>query len=93
MFEPPTYEFWSVLFTGIGAALLWAKMGRERIRTFALSELIGLLKFSDRPATFLEFLVFIALGTLLAVAIVQPTNAMQAFAAGLGWTSLLTKDT
>lgn len=93
MFEAPTYEFWSVFFTAVGVIVLWSKMGRKRIKTYALSRLIKVLGFSDRPAIVLEFLVFVGLGTVVAVAIVQPTNAQQAFAAGLGWTGLLTKST
>ena len=91
MFEVPTYEFWSVAFTAIGVSVLWSKMGRKRIKAYALSRLIKLLRFSDGPTILFEFLAFVAIGTLVAVAIVQPSNAQQAFAAGLGWTGLFTK--
>lgn len=92
MFEAPTYDFSSVLFTGLGVILLWSKMGRKGIRPYALSNLIELFSLSKRATTILEFLVFLALGVAAGIAIVQPVNAPQAIAAGLGWTGLFTRD-
>ena len=92
MFEEPTYELSSILFTSLGVILLWSKMGRKGIRPYALSNLIELFRLSKRATTILEFLVFLALGVVAGIAIVQPVNAPQAIAAGLGWTGLFTRD-
>ena len=67
-------------------------MGRKGIRPYALSNLIELFSLSKRATTILEFLVFLALGVAAGIAIVQPVNAPQAIAAGLGWTGLFTRD-
>ena len=91
MFEAPTYDLSSILFTGCGVILLWSKMGRKGIKPYALSKLIELFRLSKRATIIWEFLVFLALGIIVAIAIVQPTNAPQAIAAGLGWTGMFTR--
>ena len=91
MFEVPTFEIWAVVFTGLGAIVVWGRLGPKKIRVFALSRLIEALGFTDRRLMFAEFFVFVGLGIVVGVAVVQPTTVPQALAAGMGWTGLLSQ--
>lgn len=93
MFDVPEYNSVAMLFTAIGTVLLWSKLGVEKgvegIEVFALSRLISGLGVSGNKKMFAEFAVFVVLGVIVGVAVVQPTNVMQALAAGMGWTGLV----
>lgn len=91
MFEVPTFDLWAVVFTALGAIIVWARLGPEKIRVFALSRLIEGLGFRNRNQMLLEFVVFVSLGIVVGVAVVQPTTVPQALAAGMGWTGLLSQ--
>lgn len=91
MFEVPTYEVEAVFFTAVGVIVLWGKLGTKRVGVYALSALIKQLGIGGRSAVILEFLVFVTIGIVAAVGVVQPTNVAQAFTAGLGWTGLFTQ--
>ena len=88
MYATDAYDVWSVSFTAMGVALLWAKMGRDQIKVYALSNLIRELVPSDKLSLVLEFVIFVFMGVVAAVGIVQPTSIPQAITAGLGWTGL-----
>lgn len=89
MFETPTYDLWAVLYTAVGATSVWARLGRKKMRVFALSRLIEGLDFSDKTKLIAEFCIFVSMGVVVGVGVVQPTTAAQALAAGMGWTGLL----
>ena len=89
MYEGPSFHFWSIFYTALGAALFWSKWGREKLRAYYLSGLVEMLIKDERARTITEFLLFIAIGCVVAIGIVKPQNAPQAFTAGLGWTGLV----
>ena len=88
MFATEAYDFNSVFFTSVGVIVLWGKLGVERVKVYALSDLIRKLIPNDRLGAFFEFAVFVSLGVIAAVGIVQPATIAQAISAGLGWTGL-----
>jgi len=90
MFQAPSFTFWNVVFTAIGAAVFWGKFGRGRLRAYLLSDLLNLFPWNPSWRAAAEFLLFVALGCIVGIAVVQPSNATQALAAGLGWTGFLT---
>ncbi|MCY4405779.1 MAG: hypothetical protein OXC15_05390 [Rhodospirillaceae bacterium] len=89
MFEAPTFEFWSTFYTAVGVSVLWGRMGYKKVRVFALSRLTEQLNLPQRANVIIQFCVFLALGVVVADAVVKPASATQALAAGLGWTALL----
>lgn len=83
---------WSMIgYTAAGATMLWARWGRDKMKSFGVADLIGLLPVADAWKHFLEFLVFIGLGAFIAIGLTSPSTPAQAFAAGLGWTGLFGK--
>ena len=88
MYATDAYDFNSVFFTAVGVIVLWGKLGPDRMKVYALSNLIRTLVSSDRLTVSLEFAVFLFIGVVAAVGIVQPTTIAQAISAGLGWTGL-----
>lgn len=71
-----------------GAIILYSTWGRQKLRAFLLADLIDVLNLPIRIRVCIEFLVFIAFGTFIAVHVVQPSTPGQAFSAGMGWTGL-----
>jgi hypothetical protein len=78
----------NVIFTAIGASILWAKAGRSNLRPFLFAEVLGALSLPVRFRRFLEFAVFVGLGCAVGIAVVGPVNAGQALTAGLVWTGI-----
>lgn len=91
MFEIPNFELPAVLFTAFGVVLLWARLGHNQIRIFALSKLVDQLPCSKNTALVLELVVFSVIGVIVAISFIKPTSAAQAIAAGMGWTGLLSE--
>ena len=89
MFENPSFHFWSLFYTALGASLFWSKWGREKLKAYYMSDLIELLVKDERARLVIEFVLFVAIGCLVAIGIVRPQNIPQAFTAGLGWTGLV----
>lgn len=89
-FQTPFFHSWCFFYTAIGAAVVWGKWGRETLKPYILSDLIGLLPLSERLRNALEFLLFILIGCLVSIGVVQPVNPTQAIAAGMGWTGIFT---
>lgn len=85
----------NVFFTALGATILWGRWGRDRLRPYLLPECLNLLDrwFSEHKnwKDFIEFAIFIFLGTVVAIMVVEPSTSRQAFAAGLGWTGLVAR--
>ena len=91
MFQMPTFEIAPMAFTALGATIVWARLGPEKVRVFALSRLVEGLGIADRTKLLTEFFIFVTLGVVVGVAVVQPTTVTQALAAGMGWTGLLSQ--
>ena len=77
-----------ILFTAVGAAALWAKWGRQKLRVWLFSDLIELVPVNERWRPLIEFLVFISLGCVVGIGFVNPSTPAQALTAGFGWTGL-----
>ncbi len=90
MFEVPSFTFWNVVFTAVGAAVFWGKWGRTRLRAYLLSDLVNLLNIDDEWRSAIEFLIFLTLGCLVGIGVVRPTTPTQALTAGFGWTGFFT---
>lgn len=83
-----------VFFTFIGVTVLWGKFGREGLRPYLLPMVFDLFfrKNPDGPWRLTtEFVVFAVVGIVLALGLAEPSSPAQAFAAGLGWTGLVTR--
>lgn len=91
MFEVPSFDTYAIVFTAVGASLVWARMGPKKVRIFALTRLIEGLGIEGKIGVVAEFMIFVAMGVVIGVAVVQPTNVTQALAAGMGWTGLLSQ--
>lgn len=88
VFSVPDYSVGNVLFTAIGAAVFWGKWGKTRLKAFVLSDLLNAFPLNPKVRGAIELLIFVALGCIVGIAVVQPTSAAQAITAGFGWTGL-----
>jgi hypothetical protein len=88
-FHVPVFTFWNVVFTAIGAAVFWGKWGKTKLKVKYLSDLLDLFPLNPKSRGALEFLIFVALGCVVGIAVVQPSNAAQALTAGFGWTGFV----
>ncbi|MGA3373981.1 MAG: hypothetical protein ABSC48_19740 [Terracidiphilus sp.] len=87
-----TFYFWAhVFYAFLGAGLLYARWGRSKLKTIGLSNFLDIFDLSEKVRVRLEMLLFLTIGTLVAMGIAQPTNAVQALTAGLGWTGLVAR--
>ncbi len=91
MFQIPHFGFWNVIFTAVGASVFWGTWGRTKLKPYVLADWIALLPVDVKWQCAIEFTVFIALGCLVGIAVVQPTTATQALTAGFGWTGLFAR--
>ena len=82
---------WIIVAVVAGTTLLWCKEGREKLQVYSLSRLVQLLPFSKNTQYVVQVVVFVALGSFIALLLTEPSNPRQAFAAGLGWTAGLTR--
>lgn len=79
-----------LVFTGIGATVLWAKVGLEDLAVYGLGEVWRVLGLEGRAAEVLQLIAFVLIGIGVSFGFVHPQTVAQGFTAGLGWTSLLT---
>jgi hypothetical protein len=77
-----------VLCTIVGASMLWAKIGRQKLRPYLFAELVDLLPLDLKFRRAIEFMIFIAVGTFIGIVVAVPTNPQQAITAGFAWTSV-----
>lgn len=93
---------WIIFFTALGAIFLWFKenaastksgQSPRNLRVFALAALIDRLNLSENVRWGIQLLIFVALGTVVALAFAKPTNAIQAASAGMGWTAAFSRHT
>ena len=79
-----------IAYSALGTIFLYCKWGRKRIRVYVLSEILDIWTTEQTKSRMaIELTIFVVLGCTLAIGLVGPTTPPQAFAAGLGWTSLL----
>jgi hypothetical protein len=93
IFEAPFFCFWNVVYTALGAAIFWGKLGgsKQKIKAYVLSDLLEKMEIHPSIRIVAEFVIFVTFGCLIGIGIVKPINVPQAIAAGLGWTGLLSK--
>ena len=82
-----------VLFTGIGSAIYWGRIGRKKLKVYVLSDVFDSLKIGeDKPFRIVsELVLFITFGILIGVGATAPTTILQALTAGVAWTGLFSK--
>jgi hypothetical protein len=85
LFDDPSFTFWNVAYTAIGAMVLWGTWGRTKLKPFVLSNVLGLF-LTGRAQIVVEFFVFVAIGCVVGIGLVKPVNPQQAITAGLAWT-------
>jgi hypothetical protein len=76
-----------IVYTAIGAAVIWGKMGHKELRAYVLSDFVRMVPIRPNFQSILEFLVFVTLGCAVGIGVAQPVNARQALTAGIAWTS------
>lgn len=77
-------------YAGSGALVLWGKLGKRGREVYCLSDVLKRC-MNDSVRMVIEPLVFVVIGAVVAIGIVEPVTAAQAVAAGLGWTGLASK--
>lgn len=84
-----TFQFWNnCFFAFLGSGLLYMQWGRSKLRAYAFSSFLDTFSMEENTRARLEMIIFVVVGTAIAVALTNPTSASQAFSAGLGWTGL-----
>ena len=81
----------NVLFTAVGVFTIWASWGTGRLSVKYLNVRLADIGLSPNKLLLVEFGVTMVMGVVIAIALVQPETAPQAIAAGMGWTSLVTR--
>lgn len=79
------------LYASVGIVILWGKMKKNQRGVYALTELISQLVSNAKMRACLELAMFLVIGSIVSIGVIDPSTPAQAFAAGLGWTSLTTK--
>lgn len=88
MLQHPDFSLANIFFTSLGALILWSLLGRKKLRAYALSEVVSKV-CTGKTRYFVEFFIFIAIGCIIGIVIVDPINPRQALTAGFAWTSAL----
>lgn len=83
------YDIDLYLVSGIGAFILYFKLlSTDQITLNIIKHFDS--KFSKTSiGKLLETIVFVILGSLIGVILIQPENYQQAFTSGLSWTTLI----
>jgi hypothetical protein len=91
MLDPAGLPLW--VYAAMGCAILWAKMKASQRSVYGLTDMICVFVPDTWPKLrgLLEIAIYLTVGSLIAIAIITPSTPAQAFAAGLGWTSLTTR--
>lgn len=87
------YTITNILFTSFGVFLIWASWGAGQLSVKYLNKRLAEVGLSSNQLLVVEFLVTMVLGVTIAITFVRPETVQQAIAAGMGWTSLVTKPT
>jgi len=87
-----TFQFWAhALFAFLGAGLLYMQWGRSKLRAYAFSDLLDTFNLTENVRYRMELVIFVLVGTIVALGIARPSTVAQAFSAGLGWTGIAAK--
>jgi hypothetical protein len=78
---------WVIISAAMGCAILWSKDGPNKLRIYALSNVVDRLPLTENKRYFIQFALFILVGTFASLLMIAPVSARQAFAAGLGCTA------
>ena len=82
---------WDLVFiTLVGTLISYARATKKSRRVYGLSDILETY-LSERFKILIEPVIFVLLGTLVGMMLGIPSNAPQAFAAGIGWTALATR--
>ena len=85
----PPYKI--VLSVVLGAILYWSragKAGRQSVTPLrSLTQLISNKRWREAA----DMMVFVIIGCMVVMRVVEPGTPQQGFAAGLGWTGLLSE--
>jgi hypothetical protein len=88
---PTELPLW--VYAAVGVLLLWGKMKLSSRNVYALTDIVNLLIPVTWPRLrgIVELTCYIAIGSIISLGVLEPSTPGQAFAAGLGWTSLTTR--
>lgn len=75
----------------IGAILYWNRAGKGGRRSFLLLRSLTQLIPHRQWREAADMLVFVVIGCIIVLLVVEPSTPQQGFAAGLGWTGLLSE--
>ena len=81
----------NVFYTALGVFLIWSSWGSGRLGVRYLNEQLKSLGLSSNVLLVVEFVFTMTIGVVVAITFVEPQTPQQALAAGMGWTSLVTK--
>lgn len=90
MFKLYALPWGLILITLVGTLISYARATKKSRRVYGLSDILETY-LSRRNKVFVEPIIFVLLGTLVGMILGMPSNAPQAFAAGIGWTALATR--
>ena len=80
-----------LLYTALGVGIIWTSWGAGSLSVKYLSEQLAAVGVRRNWLLVVEFGLTMFVGVLIAVTFVQPQTPQQAIAAGMGWTSLVTR--
>jgi hypothetical protein len=84
-----TPQFWGrAFFALLGCGLLYMQWGRAKLRAYVFSELLETFNMAEATRHRFEIIIFVFVGTAIAMGVAAPNTIPQAFSAGLGWTGL-----
>ena len=81
----------NILFAAVGVFIIWASWGEGQLSVKYLNGRLADIGLSSNGLLLVEFGVTMVMGVVIAITLVQPETAQQAMAAGMGWTSLVTR--
>jgi len=79
-----------VLATLVGVLLLWNLESETTREIYGLKSLTGKIP-NEKVREAVQLIVFVGLGTYIALLLANPSTPRQAFAAGLGWVAGINK--
>ena len=68
--------------------MLWAKIRLQKLKPKLFAELVDLIPCDEKKRRFIEFVIFVSIGTFIGIYVVSPATPQQAVAAGFAWTGL-----